>query len=1001
MEYPLLDIRDKNLIKEQIRRLASFYVPEWNNSNDETDVGDALADLFATIFSDTIQHHVNLLPLINYVHFLNCIRVGLLPGTSAEGHVTVRLNEGAEQGVYVKRGTKLFVDKGEEIGHVLYETEHDCFAIDNQVTHVFCANGWRNIITNPWHWQQSSTMNVRLFDEYKYKNLQNHAVYFSNQDILNIRQGSTVAIELQHRIRRLQGPDMAANLADKTYFHWMMLTEKGWETIENVSSSGSRILLTINKELPTSTYNDIEGRWLLCQRIPNLEFPEIIVENVRMSAKAEYLQPEIMIYNDLELDNHGLLPFGENFAIYDDFYIGSEEVLTKRGSYVELLFQMAFKRFQPPNIIDEESLNWKLIMREENFQKQKPQDVVIEEVVWEYWNGDGWARLMFDVAAEEIFSLGNEEVQKIKLAFICPEDTAPGYINAHQNYWIRARIRKVRNAYKQNVLYLCPVIEKLQISYQYRAETRAIEHLLVERDLSVTQLSFDDNTEKALFQKQNPANMAAYFCLKNPIQGGPLTIYFSVKEQWEIPKLPLRWEYLADEVGGQQWVELKVSDETKMLSRSGLVTMTGKSNAAKAVCFAQEGYWIRVLCYADTIAANVVKDVPEITGCYLNTIKVSQQETYPTEYFSVEPHQPNKVCELTGDNLIWQSVWVDEHEQLTDSEWNKLIEAGNYLTELERDDTGIIVRRWVQWKPVQDVFLADANDRCYMVDPYHGSVIFGNGANGRIPTSGQGETIRIQYKAGKGEYGNLAEREMTSFSDAVPFVNEAYNAEPIIGGTSKETMELALDRGPSILSSRGAAVTLEDYINIVKQADRNIVRVRCLRHQNAQGRKDLGAITLAILPIFYNKHAMYFNMIKNNVLKALKDVAPSMIVEGDKLHIVETKYLELNLEIKLVIADYNDYQTVLQRVEKRLKDFIEPIHGNYDGKGWKIGEYPNREKLYHIIKQEEKIRRIDSMTITANLVSQSIKQAVNLEDRHLFLLSVPISGEVIIDIEVG
>lgn len=110
--------------------------------------------------------------------------------------------------------------------------------------------------------------------------------------------------------------------------------------------------------------------------------------------------------------------------------------------------------------------------------------------------------------------------------------------------------------------------------------------------------------------------------------------------------------------------------------------------------------------------------------------------------------------------------------------------------------------------------------------------------------------------------------------------------------------------------------------------------------------------------------------------------------------------MEISVDLKLVIADYNDYQPVMQQVEERLRTFMNPITGNYDGRGWEIGRYPNREKLYNIVKLEERIIRLDAINLSAQLINQQGKQPVDLDTIELNPLCVPVSGVINIELEV-
>ncbi len=1004
MSYPQLDPRDKETIKQQIKTMASYYVPEWSFSGEGVDVGEALVDIFAQMFVDTIAS-VNKLPYKNYLNFLNFIGLKLLTGSSAKGYVTVTLNQGAQPGVYIKTGTQLFVDPGPEIGQVLYETQHDLFAVDNEITGIFCTNELRNSIVKPYDPElQQPGESARLFDFASYDNLQRHILYLASADILNLQQGAQVEVEVRNRVRKLQETDLAGTLADKSLFRWSVLTEEGWSEISAVDHVGNRVALTVEQSVPVLPLEQQENRWLKCEFKNSGALPEIMVDQLGLAAKAENIQPELLINNDLQLENKNFLPFGENFAVYDDFYIACEEAFTKKGAHVQLSFDLAFKRYLPPLTGEEEAINWKLIMKESAFKKKEPDEITIQEVIWEYWNGNGWARLVFDEKMQGTFKPPGqderEEVRRVQISFACPEDADSSFVDAHENYWLRARISKVNNAYKPNAVYISPFIEQLSIAYKYRSETRPPDTVLLEKDLALTPLGFSEKKEQVIFSSPGQPEIAAYLCLKNFIRGGPVTLYLGGERRKDQPSFPLSWQYLGVDQGRVKWLPLKASDETRMLTQSGLLTFIGKNNFARKKLFGQEGCWIRALNHDNTSDKLPLKELPEISSLHFNTVKVQQQESMPVEYFSIESQQPGKICQLVGENLVWLEVWVDERGRLTEREQFRLIDEGKHRVELTRDETGQVANVWVEWEAVDDLLLAGPEDRCFMGDLYSGRVYFGNGKNGKIPPAGESDTIKILYKTGKGKHGNAQTGEIKTFADAVPYVNQVFNAEPVLGGCSRESIQEALKRGPGLLKNQEMAVADEDLMSLVKQADSNIVRVKCLAHRDPNGVKQPGAITVAFLPVFYNSHFSYFDNIKEKVWEKIRSSAPCVVSFSDKTYVVEVSYLEINLDLKLVIADYNDYQYVLQAVEEKLRKFLDPISGNYDGSGWEIGSLPGREKLYNVVKMVDRISRLDSIHLTASLLTHQERQPVDLAAGADFPLSVPLCGEVNISIEV-
>lgn len=1009
MKYPLIDNRDKGKLLEQIKEMAAFYVPEWNYALDDTDVGGALADLFAQMFTDTI-YHANKLPYKYYLAFLNFIGLKMISAAPARGYITVTLNQGVEPGVYIKKGTQLYVDKGEEVGQVLYETLHDFYAVDNEITHIFCRDSVQNHIVKPYDSQlQGEQQKVRLFDNSTYQNLQKAVLFLGSSDLLQIRQGAQVEIEITNRLRMLQETDMAGVLADRQLFRWSFLSHAGWQEIPGVEQSGNKVLLSIGETVPLVLWQQQEGRWLKCEFTSSAPLPEVRVEELRMAATAEELEPDLLINNDLQLSNKSFLPFGENYAIYDDFYIGSEETFTKKGARITISFDLAFKQFLPLISMEEEGIKWKLIMGERSFQKEPPLEIIIENVIWEYWNGNGWARLIFDQNQQKLFSPEpgsgegqdlQEKAKKASITFLCPEDTVPGFVSAHQNYWIRARVTKVKNAYKPNTVYLSPLIESIALSYRYGTVSRAPDSVILERDLALQALHFAAGKEKVLFSSEVEPEIGAYFCLQKPVQGGPVTLYFGVERKKEKISFPLTWQYLGNDQGRLKWMELKVSDETKMLSQSGLLTFIGKKNFARAVLFGETGCWLRALDRDRMYAGAGPGEVPEISCFYFNTARIQQQESMPEEYFSIEPHQPGKVCELLGEDLVSLEVWVEEQEGLTEQEQELLLEQQQHRLDFVRDETGQIEKIWIQWQQVEDLLLSGPWDRSFMADTYNGRVIFGCGEKGKIPPAGDGNTIRIIYKTAMGGDGNIGPAGIQSFADAVPYVNTVFNAEPVLGGSDRESVGQALQRGPGLLKNQNMAVTREDYLELVKQADKNIVRVKCLAHRDPRGAKVPGALTIAFLPVFYNSSFNYYDSIRENIWQKISKTAPCMVVNSEKIYIVEVSYLKISVDLKIVISDYNDYQDVMLQAEEKLRSFLDPVTGNYEGKGWEIGSYPSREKLYNVIKRLEKIRRVESVHLSANLISHDSSEAIELQQGRSYPLSVPACGEIELDITV-
>lgn len=94
-------------------------------------------------------------------------------------------------------------------------------------------------------------------------------------------------------------------------------------------------------------------------------------------------------------------------------------------------------------------VEWDWVMRRSDFKPDLEYDITIDAVIWEYFNGSGWARLFSDNTGGDVFSVKNGTMGQYRtLSFLCPTDMSPILVNARESCYVRARILKVNNLYK-------------------------------------------------------------------------------------------------------------------------------------------------------------------------------------------------------------------------------------------------------------------------------------------------------------------------------------------------------------------------------------------------------------------------------------------------------------------------------------------------------------------------------------------------------------------------
>lgn len=985
--FPRIDSRDRGTILEYIQKVAPYYVPEWKPSSEQPDVGWAFASVFAQMMEETI-YRLNQVPYKNYVYFLNMLGVEPLPSIPASGFVTIHVTPGAEEGVFIPRGTQLYASADNEEGRVIFEVSDDLYALDNTFTDIYCMSGRKDTMVRLKDKETHAPMH--LFGFQHYPNLQSHELYLSHEDVLNIKKNAGIELNFFNTHAKHLENQIAEKLADADIVRWEHASENGWNCIDHVEHTGNKIVLQLNHSIPNVKFQGIDGKWLRCCVKDIQKFQRGTVTDIRIAAKGKEIIPDLLFNNDIQLHTDDCLPFGERFSIYDEFYIASEEVFTKRGALIHLDFDMKHERF-PIDIMDLESqIDWKLIMKESELGERKKYDVTIEHVVWEYFNGTGWSRLFLHEEYEKIFAFGDRH--KIRISFVCPEDMSLTYVGARDNYWIRGRIIKINNAYKVNGDYLSPRIENISMEYTFRGDPRALQKIMIRNNMETKNLHGFDGEEVLLFYGCDSLEPAVYMGLEKRIEKGPVKVYFAIDECKNENPPSLQWEYYGKINGKNQWVKLKNMDETNHMIHSGLVTFVLDHPLEKKTLFGKERYWIR-LVNLDGTYHNMEDNhlLPVIRSIHFNTVKIFQKETFEDEYFWMEPQQQNKICELIGKNITHAQVWVNEFGHLTLEQMTEMQEK-RYVR-IERDWEGNMSGFWVRWEPIRDLMEAKSQERCYWLEAQEGKIHFGDGIHGKIPLAQENESIQVSYSIGNGIEGNVSPGKVNSFVQSIPFIQRVENVEPILGGEDRETTEGTIQRGLQVIQHQNRAVTNLDYEQLAKEASLDIIKAKCVSHMNQNGEKEPGAITVVVLAKEYDRTYDYRAAIKKRVKKYLIERCSNMVAISGKLVVIEPKYIEICTNVTVYVESYNDYQRVMQQIEKCMDAYLDPIRGNYDGTGWEIGAIPNRERIYNMIKTVDHILRIQQLNITAFERVPKGKKEIDFESIFHHPYVIPVSGK--------
>jgi hypothetical protein len=206
----------------------------------------------------------------------------------------------------------------------------------------------------------------------------------------------------------------------------------------------------------------------------------------------------------------------------------------------------------------------------------------------------------------------------------------------------------------------------------------------------------------------------------------------------------------------------------------------------------------------------------------------------------------------------------------------------------------------------------DADDRA--------EILFGDDAFGAIPPSGS--RIRVDYRVGGGEHGNVAANSIQTIVDAPALAlagAQVTNPLAATGGAERETIEHAVAHAPQVFRSLKRAVTADDYEALALKY-KGVGKVRAES-------KNWNTVTLYVAP---QGGGQVSDVLRANLLAYFVDKrAVSAIIE-----IEDVDYVKVYVAAEVAIESYYsraDMQDKIQQAAGGLLafdavDFARPIY---------------------------------------------------------------------------
>lgn len=304
---------------------------------------------------------------------------------------------------------------------------------------------------------------------------------------------------------------------------------------------------------------------------------------------------------------------------------------------------------------------------------------------------------------------------------------------------------------------------------------------------------------------------------------------------------------------------------------------------------------------------------------------------------------------------------------------------------------------WDTWKLRDDFDKGPGN--YFRLNPVTGTISFGNydpatspeGYGTIPPVDSEIRATKYRYVVG-GVKSNVPPNTINSIRTPIPGVISVTNPGAAKGGLDEEDIEETKRRGPEILRNRYRAVTVEDYEYLAREATTAVKKVRCLpprmftKYDDLSGEvkegvpwtfgnldRSNGSINVIIIPDApLSDHTPTPS---EELLQEVSDYLDERRTVASKLCVTYPRYLPINVTVNInvwkkavddqLIPDPNLSDYCKNKIDAAIKEFLHPILGGPDGKGWEVGQHITISTLFDYIKPSSEIGFISSLSIKA------------------------------------
>ncbi len=928
-----IDTRDAADIEALIADLSDQYDTGWTPDYDKPDIGTTIAKFYARCMEDNIGR-VNEVLSRYHTEFVNMLDISLLPAKPASSIVVFNMQSDTVPGTAIPKGTKLLTG-GDDPD--VFETDHSIYVSGSRINTVFMTDGETGEIVPLKGTFNRPDLISDVPEEFVLEDMKKFVLFGEDggiqQNAASFYHPSVFDAAREDIFVKIEGNDqLIEDIVSGEYEFFYPSEENELVRIESLSKTDTPGVLLLNKDDDVS-FNTI----LMRAKSPRLTTKEI--SRISFSSKGDKEYAEAVNSGANDFDVKRFLPFTDTLSVYNECYIGHDRYFSKAGAKINIEFDLTIDSRNIAIDKEEEENDLRIIKRKKSTaRKEVYAECFAQEISVEYFNGTGWKTLTLEEDARQLFA--QDKARRVKLSFICPDDWEETTNGSYLGRAVRIQLLKSDNCYLRPATHHYPIIRELKISYSYEDRFVDPEKAFVWYGTKQVDITEKLKTGKKfpIFIKNPYDEDALYIGLSDRIDNGPVSMLFRLEDDLRFSGLRTRFEYL----GYDGWRPMKVLNYTQDFTRSGVVMFMPPSDMKQEEYEGNDRFYIRVLRLRKEEENEDRTVLPRICDIVMNAVSVSNIETGQMVPVYIDEVIPGIRFALGAENVLDATVWVNEIGKYSRDTMLRMAEEKPNDIEIEFDSLSQITSFFVKWKET-DRLETSEDPRVYLLDRLTNELVFGDGIHTYIPRVLDDVALKFAVRCCNGQDGNVGIGVISEAASLLDYIGEISNPVKAYGGSNIETLENALERGASILSSRNRLVSAGDFRRAILSYSDSIDQVASIAGLTVDGYEDPSMITFVLLMKDYLEGSFAFHRIIGGLKEELLSHSELTLIP-DKLSIIEPIYVDISVSVWVEVVSMDDSFEIQGLLRECLEDYLNPV-GYGTGRGWKIGTLPKKPQI--------------------------------------------------------